>query len=89
MNCDQIEKMLTGFLLGELDDRAGASVRAHVTDCARCRSAVRACEPTLAALREALAARSQPVLVLSPEARTRVFRSGRLRSRIPVRRIVE
>ena len=73
MNCEQIRDQLTPYLLGDLDEKTSAEIRAHLEKCDGCRALAREVEPTLDLLRDALAATSsQAPAKLSPDHRRKI-----------------
>ena len=73
MKCEDIEKLLTQYLLGDLDDDSNARVQAHLDECEGCRAALQEIEPTLDLLRDALAATSPAAAGLSAQSRTHIM----------------
>lgn len=82
--CDQ-DQRLTPFLLGDLPGPEADAVRRHLAQCAVCQESVRQIEPTLAALRSALAhdadthlqfspVRRASLLAVRPQPRRRIIR---------------
>jgi predicted anti-sigma-YlaC factor YlaD len=57
MDCERIEEMLPAFVERELAPKEGASVRAHVESCPRCREALQ----TFVAMEQSLATRRAEV----------------------------
>ncbi|MFO7871293.1 MAG: von Willebrand factor type A domain-containing protein [Kiritimatiellia bacterium] len=55
MKCEEIREKLTAYLLGDLDGKTAAEVKAHLDKCGDCRAYMREIEPTLDLLRDALA----------------------------------
>lgn len=58
MKCSDINESLTPYLLGDLDAAQDDRVRAHLAECATCRTEAQALEQTLGLLREAMSDRS-------------------------------
>ena len=81
MNCKQIHPLLTRYLLQDLDAEQCATVDEHVATCESCRNELKALEPTLTLLSEAL---SEPVGVtyLTANRRKRILHPGRTRQTI-------
>ena len=76
MNCEDIQSLLTLYLLGDLDKESAVTVREHIETCDGCRAAVREIEPTLDLLRDALAAPSEVPERLSIAHRDRIVRAS-------------
>ena len=77
MTCDDVEQVLTQYLLDELDERMDADIWTHLKSCKRCRASARELEPTLNLLQGALAATTPAVDHLTEERRARVLASDR------------
>ena len=80
MNCQEAREWLTAVRPRESDEAAAAAAARHRASCAACRAFARDVEPTLALLRDALAAAPAAPDRLSPAVRARLLRES-VRSR--------
>jgi len=80
MRCEGAQDLLTGYVLGDLDNRTRRAVRDHLKECERCRAAVRELEPTLDLLRDALGAPAVAPARLPASHRARIMQAEPRRS---------
>lgn len=77
MKCENIDGLLTGYILGDLDAAARQTVDAHLAGCGTCRASLQELESTLDLARDALAATQYAPKRLPAKRRQRVMKYNR------------